>query len=112
LVKTDELGIIQWIKSFRGNNSDIAHSVLESPQGGYVLACGTDSFGARSNDFWLVKTDANGNVQWNRTYGGPDSEIAYSLIKTSDGGYAPAGSGLLVKIDSNGDMEWNQTCGE
>jgi len=111
LVKTDELGFMQWIKSFGGNESDIAYSVVESPEGGYVLAGGTESFGAGSNDFWLVKTDADGNVQWNMTYGGLDSEIAYSLVKTSDGGYAIAGSGLLVKTDGHGNMQWNQTYG-
>jgi len=111
LVKTNELGVMQWLKTFGGNASDIAYSVVETPDGGLVLAGSTASFGAGSDDYWLVKTDANGNMQWNKTYGGPDSETAYSLIKTSDGGYAISGDGSLVKTDANGNLEWNQTYG-
>jgi len=111
LVKTDEMGFMQWLKTFGGNATEIAYSVVETSDGGYVLAGGTASFGAGSDDFWLVKTDANGIMQWNRTYGGPDSETAYSLVKTFDGGYALSGDGLLVKTDVYGNMEWNQTYG-
>ena len=72
----------------------------------------TRSYGAGEDDFWLIKTDEDGNMQWNRTYGGTGSDIASSLIETSDGGYAIAGytfsfaagnSDLwLVKTDEQG----------
>jgi hypothetical protein len=121
LLKTDEWGNMQWIKTYGGTNDDRAFSVVETSDGGYAIAGTTESFGAGSFDFWLVKTDVNGSMQWNRTYGGSNLEKAYSLIKTSDGGYAIAGytqsSGArgsdfwLVKTDSNGNMVWNQTYG-
>lgn len=55
------------------------------------MAGQTYSFGAGGADFWLVKTDANGNEQWNRTYGGADLDSAKSLVITSDGGFALTG---------------------
>jgi hypothetical protein len=83
--------------------------LVETSDGGYALAGRTESFGQGEEDFWLVKTDADGNMQWNRTYGGPDSERFFSMVVTSDGGYALAGDGLFVKTDAYGNMEWNQT---
>ena len=121
LLKTDEWGNMQWTKTYGGTKDDRALSVVETSDGGYALAGYTESFGAGSFDFWLVKTDVNGSMQWNRTYGGSNLEKAYSLIKTFDGGYAIAGytqsSGArgndfwVVKTDSNGNMVWNQTYG-
>jgi len=121
LLKTDEWGNMQWTKTYGGTKDDRAFSVVETSDGGYALAGYTESFGAGSFDFWLVKTDVNGSMQWNRTYGGSNLEKAYSLIKTSDGGYVIAGyvqsSGFrgydfwLVKTDLNGNMVWNQTYG-
>jgi hypothetical protein len=68
-----------------------------------------------TGSFWLIKTDALGNVQWNHTYGGEGVDIACSLIATSDGGYALAGERdndfWLVKTNAQGEMEWNQTYG-
>ncbi len=111
LLKTDEGGNMQWNKTYGGTNADRAFSVVETSDGGYALAGYTESFGAGSFDCWLVKTDVDGNMLWNRAYGGPDSEKAYSVVKASDGGYAMFGDGLLIKTDEYGYMVWNQTYG-
>ncbi len=121
LVKTDESGNIEWNQTYGGENSDIACSFVQTTDGGYALACNTRSFGAGDYDFWLVKTDDAGNMEWNQTYGGIGRDIAHSLIKTSDGGYALVGDtnsfGVgsldfwLVKTDESGNMEWNRTYG-
>jgi hypothetical protein len=121
LVKTDSSGIAQWNKTYGGTNTDYAYSAVQSSDGGYALAGYTNSYGAGSNDFWLVKTDSAGIAQWNKTYGGGDDDIATSLIKTSDGGYALTGYTMsfgagstdfyLVKTDSDGNMQWNKTYG-
>ena len=67
-------------------------------------------------DFWLVKTDEFGNMEWNRTYGETGYDVAYALVATDDGGYAIAGARgddlLLIKTDTNGNMQWNKTYGE
>ena len=121
LIKTDEAGNMQWNQTYGGAGSDIATCLIETSDGGYALVGYTGSFGAGSNDFWFVKTDSSGNMQWNRTYGGADGEYAFSLVETSDGGYTIAGYTLsygagrddfwLIKVDSSGNAEWNQTYG-
>jgi len=121
LIKTDSLGSMEWNCTYGGADFDIALSVVQTSDGGYALAGYTNSFGAGSSDCWLVKTDAKGNLQWNRTYGGADYDFAYSMVLTSDDGYVLAGCTesygagnrdvWLIKTDSAGSMEWNQTYG-
>jgi predicted secreted protein len=122
LIKTDSYGNMEWNQTYGDTGWDKAYSLVETPDGGFALAGSTNSFGAGSYDAWLVKTDSNGNMQWNQTYGGPDWDEAQSLVETSDRGFALAGRTKsfgagdydfwLVKTDAHGDMEWNQTYGE
>jgi len=121
LVKTDASGNMQWNKTYGGTGSDYATAMEQTADGGYALAGITDSFGAGNTDFWLVKTDANGNAQWNKTYGGIGYDEAYDLVQTTDGGYALAGEttsfgagnndAWLVRTDASGNMMWNRTYG-
>jgi len=121
LVKTDSAGNMLWNKTYGGTDCDVATSVQQTSDGGYVLAGYTFSFGAGQIDSWLVKTDSAGNALWNKTYGGTRDDGAYSVICASDGGYAFAGftasygSGggdfWLVKIDSLGNIRWSRTYG-
>jgi hypothetical protein len=91
LVKTDGDGNMEWNKTYGGTQDDYAGSVVQAVDGGYTLAGWTESFGAGDNDFWLVKTDGDGNMEWNKTYGGTQYDSAYSVVQTSDGGFAIAG---------------------
>jgi predicted secreted protein len=91
LVKTNESGNMEWNQTYGGADFDRAHSLVQTSDGGYALAGVTLSFGAGEYDVWLVKTDASGNREWNRTYGGEVNDRAYSLVETSDGGFALAG---------------------
>jgi predicted secreted protein len=121
LVKTDGSGNMEWNQTYGGTGNDVGIHVLQTVDGGYALVGSTGSFGAGSNDAWLIKTDVAGNVQWNQTYGGTGYDGGQCVEKTSDGGYAIAcittsfGAGSLdswlVKIDSSGNMEWNMTYG-
>ncbi len=114
-VKTDALGNVEWNKTYGAAFDEVARSVIVTSDGGYALAGLTTTFGAANHNFWLVKTDASGVVEWNQTYGGSGYEIAYTLVETSDGGYALAGDVTgtvwLVKTDELGNMEWNSTYG-
>ena len=65
--------------------------MVQAPDGGYVLAGYTNSFGAGLTDARLVKTDSDGNKMWDKTYGTEDNEGVYSVVATSDGGFALAG---------------------
>jgi hypothetical protein len=110
-----------WTHTYGGANYDVGESVVETSDGGYAIAGYTASYGTGSDDVWLVKTDANGSAQWNQTYGGINFDDGYSLVETSDGGYAIAGCTSsfgagdwdfwLVKTNASGNMEWNQTYG-
>jgi parallel beta-helix repeat protein len=120
LIKTDGSGNVQWSQTYGGTGTEgIFASLIQTSDGGYAVAGETSSFGAGSQDFWLVKTDSAGDLQWSQTYGGTVSDVAYSLIQTVDGGYAIAGESnsfaegdfWWFKTDANGNMEWNQTYG-
>jgi len=121
LVKTDANGNVQWAKTYGGTHRDVAYSVQQTSDGGYIVAGGTISFGAGGGDIFLIKTDANGNVQWAKTYGGTDYDWAYSVQQTSDGGYIVAGGTnsfgagggdiFLIKTDANGNIIWAKTYG-
>jgi predicted secreted protein len=121
LVKVDSAGNMQWNQTYGGAGYDMAYSAIQTSDGGYAIAGFTDSYGAGGYDFWLVKTDSTGNLQWNQTYGGASADRALSMMPTSDGGYAIAGTTSsfgagdsdfwLVKTDSLGTMEWNHTYG-
>jgi len=121
LVKTDAAGNMLWNRTYGGTGNEYAYNVIQTVDGGYSLFGQTRSFGAGDNDFWLVKTDSSGNMQWNQTYGGTSSDTGMHVLQTGDGGYALAGitssfgagskDAWLIKTDSTGTMQWNQTYG-
>jgi len=121
LIKTDANGNLQWAKTYGGTYWDDAYSVQQTSDGGYIVAGWTLSFGAGDYDIFLIKTDASGNIQWAKTYGGTSGEGAYSVQQTSDGGYIVAGVTysfsadwsdiFLIKTDANGNIQWAKTYG-
>jgi predicted secreted protein len=121
LIKIDSAGNMLWNKTYGGSLAESENAMVQTIDGGYALGGVTSSFGAGGQDFWLVKTDAAGNMQWNKTYGGTGADVGINVFQTSDGGYAIAGltssfgaGGMdvwLVKTDAAGNMQWNQTYG-
>jgi hypothetical protein len=120
LIKVDPSGSMQWNQTYGGAGADSAYSMIQTSDGGYALAGETVSFGAGDSDFWLVKANSSGSLQWNKTYGKPKADRANSIIQTSDGGYVLAGYSTgnnaskdvwFVKTDPSGNMEWNRTYG-
>ena len=119
LIKTDANGIKVWDKTFGGSSSDWASAVQQTSDGGYILAGSTESFGAGGDDAWLIKTDANGIKVWDKTFGGSNSDCAFTMQRTSDGGYILAGTFVvggypeedawLIKTDANGIKVWDKT---
>jgi len=108
-------------KAIGGKNDDGGVSLIQTSDGGYAIAGSTRSFGAGDWDVYVVKLDANGNLQWTKTIGGPETEEGRSLIQTSDGGYAIAGltnsfgagdwDFYIVKLDAKGNLQWTKTIG-
>lgn len=122
LLKIDETGNVLWDKTFGGDGKDQPYSMKRTNDGGFVIAGYTDSMGEGGGDAYAIKTDAEGNKLWERTYGGNGIDVAYDIEPTSDGGYIMAGNTesfddyrgdiYIVKTDSNGNEEWHKTIGD
>jgi len=121
LIKTNASGNEIWNRTFGGAAKDEGFSVQATPDGGCVVAGCTASYGAGDNDVWLVKTDADGNKLWDKTFGGAGSDVAHSVVLTQDGGFAVAGytsapgagpsDVWLIGTDASGNRLWDRKRG-
>ncbi len=120
LIKTDAGGDTVWTKTFGGASYDKGYSVEQTSDGGYIIAGMSNSFSANIEDVYLIKTDANGNHLWSKTYSGNIGGTGYSVKQTADGGYIIGGTknnsggihdALLIKTDDAGDTLWTKTWG-
>ena len=109
---------ITFQKDFGGTAYDFGYCVQQTMDGGYIITGNTNGFGAGNADVYLIKTDANGNSLWTKTYGSGGNDFGYSVQQTSDGGYIIAGSFsagfahvYLIRTDANGDTLWTKTFG-
>ncbi len=91
LLKTDGEGNSLWEKTFGGAEGDYAYSVKQTMDGGFIIAGYTYSYGAGFYDVYVIKTDGEGNSLWEKTFGGAEEDIGYSVLQTRDGGFVIAG---------------------
>jgi len=122
ILKTNSEGDSLWLKTYGDTSkSDYANSVALTSDSGFIIVGTTESYGAGGSDIWLLKTDANGDTTWTKTYGGDSSDVGNGLQITNDGGYIIVGTtesygaggedAWLLKTDSNGDTSWAKTFG-
>lgn len=120
-------------KCIGGSNYDDGKHILQTSDGGYLLtgAAGSSNGHATSNygsyDFWLVKTDANFNILWQKNYGGSSFDVAYQAAETNDGGFVVVGTTYssnndvtnnkgfsdfwIIKVDASGVLQWQKNYG-
>ena len=123
VVKLNSSGTVQWTRTVGGTSGDKGYSIVQTTDGGYFISGSTLSFGAGGFDYYMIKLNSAGTVQWTRTAGGPDSEYEFlhkiTGIQANDGGYAVVGTllsvgvsdGYMVKLNSSGSVSWTQTIG-
>jgi len=112
---------ITFERTYGGADGDIGRSVEQTADGGYVVGGYTYSYGAGSNDVYLVRTNTAGDTLWTQTIGGADHDWSESVQQTADGGFVLAGTTksfgvgqqdcYLVKVKPNGDTLWTRTLG-
>ncbi len=121
VLRLDALGTVVWDKTFGGSKLDVAHSIVQTSDGGLAVAGYTRSKGAGRSDFWVLKLDASGTMVWDKIFGGRDWDVAKSIVQTSDGGLAVAGytsskgagsyDFWVLKLSALGDKTWDKTFG-
>jgi len=114
-------GYSLWARVYGGPGDDLNFEFKRTSDGGYIIAGQTFSFGAGGGDLLVMKLDSNGNIQWQKTYGGPGRDWAYDVEETQDGGYIVGGGTgsfgaggwdmWILKLDSYGNVQWQKTYG-
>lgn len=122
VIKLDSEGNVQWYETYGGEGayySAKCYSGTVAQDGGYILAGSVSSEIGAPPVGWLVKTDLQGKMLWNRTYG-QNNSVILTIMQTSDGGYVFAGTtggngviggknAWVVKIDEAGNVEWEKS---
>lgn len=134
IVKLTSSGAISWQKNMGGTAAEEARAVQQTADGGYIIVgeSRSNNFDLTGNlglnDFWVVKTDNAGVIQWQKNLGGSLDDMAHAVQQTSDGGYiiagqskSPVGGNItsnngnfdfwVVKLDASGNLTWQKSLG-
>lgn len=123
LIKINSIGEMEWYKTIGGLERDQAYCIEQTSDNGFIIIGSTFSFGNGGRDIYLIKTNENGDTSFTKTYGGFNTDNAYSIKQTSDGGYILVGETIsfdqgqnyydvyLIKTDEVGDTLWTKRYG-
>ena len=122
LVKVDGQGNEIWSRTYGGRGMDLGKMIRQTEDGGYILvgdqADETPTAGVYESNIYLIKTDAEGNLVWSRTYGDEILYLGWGVAQAPDGGYVLTGweaktiddrDVILIKTDESGEVEWSRT---
>ncbi len=104
-IKLDGSGNLEWQQHYGNSDGDLCRSVVQTADGGFLFAGGSQDTVSTVDDQWLIKTDASGNVEWDQRYGGSGIDVAYDVQQTSDGGYITGGETFSDDGDVSGPYE-------
>lgn len=118
IVRVSADGTLLWQYEYGGGVTETARAVTPTRDGGFAVAGWTNSSGAGDDDVWVLKVDAAGAIEWQRTFGGFDTDQAQAIVELEDGGLAVAGSTnslttsghapWLLRLDSAGGLVWQR----
>jgi len=121
LVKTNEIGDIEWIRNYGGLGKERGNSIIITNDNNYVICGYTTSFGNGDYDVFLIKANAAGDTIWTKTYGGTEIDCGMSVKQTNDNGFIISGytnsfgagdmDFYLIKTNEYGDTLWTKTFG-
>ncbi|HIP88413.1 MAG TPA: hypothetical protein EYH24_00155, partial [Thermococcus paralvinellae] len=121
VLRLDENGNVKWQKTYGGSGSDWAEAVTITPNGDIIVVGETRSFGVGGLDVWVLQLDENGNVKWQKTYGGTKSDWAWAVAITPNGDIIVAGitwsfgagedDFWVLRLDEEGNIKWQKTYG-
>lgn len=120
LIKTDSLGVIQWQKSYGGNDWDLAYDVIQTTDSGFAFCGETYNNTNGESDVYIVKTNLLGDTLWTRTIGGSLVDKGNSIIETTDSNLVIAGMTTttndsaqmyMIKLTGSGGLIWNNAYG-
>jgi hypothetical protein len=120
LIKTNAAGDTLWCRTYGGSLNDFCGNAGVTMDGGYFMTGYTSSYGVGNRDYWLIRTNADGDTLWTHTYGGAGIDNLYWGQQTADSGFILAGESTsfggnydfwILKVDANGDSVWSRTFG-
>jgi hypothetical protein len=117
VIKVDNNGNKEWEKIFGGEKEDEANCVIQTEDGGYMIAGMTFSSGVGGGDVYLLKLNRNSELEWEKTYGGKAKDFANHIEQTDDGGYIVVGYGgekrdiYVLSLDGKGNVRWEKMFG-
>ena len=106
VLKLDSSGNVTWERALGGSSSEQAQFVRQTSDSGYIVVAYTSSFGAGSNDFWVIRLDSFGNTVWDKTFGGSGSDWPNSVHETSDGGFLISGETDSFGVSGSNMATW------
>jgi gliding motility-associated-like protein len=133
VIKLDKAGNTEWQKSIGGTDSEQGAFILPTPDGGYIVTGGASSNGCGISgghgglDYFVTKLSGNGDIIWQKLYGGSEEDLATSVALSTDGGYFVSRHSYsnngdvtinhgfsdlwIIKIDATGNLKWQKSLG-